>query len=72
MCKIHWFDKLSFILVILGALNFGFIAITNINLFSYLAFGMPIILRAIYLLIAISAIDLLSLLFRSNLISKKN
>ena len=70
MCKINWFDKLSFILVIIGSLNFVVIAITNQNLFTYLAFGTPIILRGIYLLIAISAIDLISLLFRSNLLVK--
>ncbi|MGL5150154.1 MAG: DUF378 domain-containing protein [Clostridium sp.] len=68
MCKINIFDKIAFLLVIIGALNLGVIALTNQNLFAIIACGIPIILRGIYLLIAISAIDLISLLFRSNIV----
>ncbi|MGL4774187.1 MAG: DUF378 domain-containing protein [Clostridium sp.] len=72
MCKINIFDKISFVLVIIAALNLGVIALTNQNLFSLLAFGVPVILRGIYLLIAVAAIDLISLLFRSNIVFFKN
>ena len=71
MCKINILDKLSFILVIIGALNWGFIGLLNFNLFTFITCSIPVISRILYILIALSGINLISLLFRSKLISLK-
>ncbi|WP_024614744.1 DUF378 domain-containing protein [Clostridium sp. Ade.TY] len=70
MCKITWLDKLSFLLVLIGALNWGFVGLLNFNLVTFLTFGVPIAARIIYVLVAISGINLITLLFRCNLVKK--
>ncbi|ACD51832.1 DUF378 domain-containing protein [Clostridium botulinum] len=74
MYKLNIFDKISFILVILGAFNWGLIGLLNINLVTILSFGIPIIQRIIYIIIFLSSLNLLSLLFKcdSNLSKKVN
>ncbi|NFL58790.1 DUF378 domain-containing protein [Clostridium botulinum] len=74
MYKLNIFDKISFILVILGAFNWGLIGLLNINLVTTLSFGIPIIQRIIYIIILLSSLNLLSLLFKcdSNLSKKVN
>ncbi|NFH88876.1 DUF378 domain-containing protein [Clostridium botulinum] len=74
MYKLNIFDKISFILVILGAFNWGLIGLLNINLVTILSFGVPIIQRIIYIIIFLSSLNLLSLLFKcdSNLSKKVN
>ncbi|HBJ1655991.1 TPA: DUF378 domain-containing protein, partial [Clostridium botulinum] len=64
MYKLNIFDKISFILVILGAFNWGLIGLLNINLVTILSFGIPIIQRIIYIIIFLSSLNLLSLLFK--------
>ncbi|MGL4571915.1 MAG: DUF378 domain-containing protein [Clostridium sp.] len=71
MCKLNIFDKLSFLLVIIGSLNWGLIGLLNFNLVTSLSFGFGMISRIVYVLIAISSINLISLLFRCKLISLK-
>ena len=68
MFKLNIFDKISFFTVILGAINWGFIGLLNINLLYILTGGISIILRVVYILILISAINLLYLLFKANII----
>ncbi len=50
MYKLNIFDKISFILVILGAFNWGLIGLLNINLVTILSFGIPIIQRIMYII----------------------
>ena len=69
MCKLSTFDKFSAIVVLLGSLTWGIIGIFNINILSVLCGGSPTILRMIYILILICAIDLISLIFRCNTIT---
>lgn len=68
MCKLSTFDKFSAILVLLGSLTWGIIGIFNVNILFVLSGGSPIILRIIYILILICAIDLISLIFRCNIV----
>ncbi|AIY81634.1 DUF378 domain-containing protein [Clostridium botulinum] len=74
MYKLNIFDKISFILVILGALNWGLIGLLNINLVTIFSFGIPIVQRIIYIIIFLSALNLIALLFKcdSNLNKKFN
>ena len=72
MCKLNFFDKLSVFLVLISALNWGSIGLFNINfLFTFLG-DSTIILRCIYILILICALDLISLPFRCNIFKSLN
>lgn len=71
MCKLNLLDKLSFILVIIGAINWGLIGLLNFNLVTLFSFGTTIIPRLIYIIIAISGINLITLIFRCKIISFK-
>ncbi|MBS6886316.1 DUF378 domain-containing protein [Clostridium paraputrificum] len=64
MCKLNIFDKISFLISLLGGLNYGILALININIFYILSFGSALILRLFYFLIFLSSIDLISLVFR--------
>lgn len=64
MCKITLIDKISFILVIIGAINWGLIGLLNVNIISILV-GVSIFLqRLIYILIFAGSIDLIFLIFK--------
>lgn len=64
MCKLNIFDKISFLISLLGGFNYGILALININIFYMLSFGSALILRIFYFLIFLSSIDLISLIFR--------
>ncbi|MBW6409715.1 DUF378 domain-containing protein [Clostridium weizhouense] len=68
MCKLNLFDKISFILVIIGAFNWGLIGLLNVNLVNIVSLGFPLIQRIIYVIIFLSSLNLISLIFRCNLI----
>ncbi|KAJ52529.1 hypothetical protein BD780_001846 [Clostridium tetanomorphum] len=71
MYKFNLFDKLSFILVIIGAINWGLLGLFNFNLVSAI-FGEPanFLSRIIYILIGISGVYLILLLLRIKKYSK--
>jgi len=60
-------DKIALTLLIIGGINWGLVGIFNFDLVAWL-FGCTdsIISRAIYIIVAISAIWCISLLFRSD------
>lgn len=60
MYKCSIFDKISFILVIIGALVWGIYGILGINIVN-LIFGsfMPVLERVIYILVGIAGINLI-------------
>lgn len=66
MCKISLLDKISFILVLLGAINWGLIGLLSINLVSVIVAGSVILQRLVYIIIFAAAIDLILLIFRCN------
>ena len=72
MCKINLLDKISFILVLLGAINWGLIGILSLNLVSLLVSGSIILQRLIYTTIFAAAIDLIILVFKCNLFDINN
>lgn len=57
MFKINLFDKISFLLVIIGAIAWGFIGLLNINIIPALI-G-QFLARIIYILVFISALNLI-------------
>ena len=72
MCKLNFFDKLSAILVLLGAFNSGGIGLFSTNIIASLVGNNVIIFRILYILILVGAIDLISLLFRCNIFKTIN
>ncbi|WP_294392140.1 DUF378 domain-containing protein [uncultured Clostridium sp.] len=72
MCKLNIFDKLSFLLVLIGSLNWGTIGLLDFNFINFLCMGIPTIERLIYIIVCVAAINLISLLFRCNIINLEN
>lgn len=66
MYKLKLIDKISLILVIIGAINWGLIGLFNFNLVSALL-GQPanLIGRIIYIIIGVAGIDMLMLLVKT-------
>ena len=60
-------DKIALVLMIIGGLNWGLVGIFQFDLVSWL-FGGPdaFLSRAVYILVAISALWCITLLFRSD------
>ncbi len=65
MYKFNIIDKISTILVIIGAINWGLIGLFNFNLIS-LVFGEPanFIGRIIYILVGVGGLDMIFLLLK--------
>ena len=63
MCKISFLDKLSFILVIIGALNWGLFGLLNIDLIHRVFSFSEILVRAIYIFVGLAAINLIRFLY---------
>ena len=60
-------DNIALTLLIIGGINWGLVGIFNFDLVAWLFGGTDsIISRAIYIIVAISAIWCISLLFRSD------
>ncbi len=68
MCKLNFFDKLSAVLVLLGAIICGAIGLFTTIVIASLVGNNVIIFRVIYILILIGAIDLISLIFRCDIL----
>ena len=66
MFKLSIIDKISFLLVIFGALNWGIIGLFNLNFVSLLVAGSIILQKIIYILIFVSSLDLIYLVFKCN------
>lgn len=66
-------DRLSMILVIIGALNWGSIGLFQFDIVSWIFGGQGAILsRIIYTVIALAGVWCISLLFRENALSEKD
>ena len=72
MCKLNIFDKLSFLLIFIGSLNWGTIGLFDLNLVNVISLNSSLIERVIYILIFFAALNLVILLFRCNLIVDDN
>ncbi len=68
MYKLTMIDKLSFIFVLIGALNWGLLGLLNFNLVSFIFGSVPFLARAIYILVGLSAANIIVFIFRN----KKN
>ena len=66
MCKISLIDKVSFILVLVSAINLGFIGLFDIDILGFFTANSALLQRLVYILIFVSAIDLIVLLYKCN------
>ncbi len=67
MYKLNIVDKLSLMLIFIGAINWGTIGLFRLNLLNILLFSNSKLERIMYIIIFLGALDLISLLFRCNL-----
>ncbi|MEG0979174.1 MAG: DUF378 domain-containing protein [Oscillospiraceae bacterium] len=66
-------DKISLILVIIGAINWGSVGLFQFDIVAWLFGGQAAILsRIIYTVVALAGIWCLSLLFRTNEVLESN
>ena len=72
MCKLNIFDKLSFLLVFIGSVNWGTIGLLDLNLVNLVCLNNSLIERVIYMIIFFAALDLVILLFRCHSIVYDN
>ncbi|MBU3093322.1 DUF378 domain-containing protein [Clostridium sp. CM028] len=68
MYKLSIIDKLSFVFVLIGALNWGLLGLLNVNLVSLIFGFVPFLARAIYILVGLSAVNIIVFIARN----KKN
>lgn len=65
-------DKISLVLVVIGALNWGSIGLFQFDIVAWLFGGQAaVISRIVYTLVALAGIWCLSLLFRTNEVIEK-
>lgn len=64
MFKLSMIDKISFLLVIIGSINWGIIGLFNLNLVSLIVGGSIILQKIIYITIFVAALDLIYLVFK--------
>lgn len=66
MYKLSIFDKMSFILVIIGALNWGLVGLFNLDLVEALLGGkLQLITRVIYILNGVAGINMALFLIKA-------
>ncbi|GIM27781.1 hypothetical protein CPJCM30710_04470 [Clostridium polyendosporum] len=69
MYKLNSIDKLSFLLVIIGAINWGLIGLFNLNVVRVISFNSYAFERIIYILVFASSINLIALIIKSKAIN---
>jgi len=63
MVKVSLLDKLSLLLVVLGAINWGLIGLLNFNLIHFLFSFLPILARIVYILVGFAGINLVRFIY---------
>lgn len=64
MYKFSLLDKVSLILVVIGALDWGLVGLFNFDIISALFGSAMVIARIIYILVGVAGIDMLLLIIR--------
>ena len=65
MYKLSIIDKLSFIFVLAGALNWGLLGLLNFNLVYFIFKSVPFLVNAIYILVGLSAVNIIIFILRN-------
>ncbi|MFU0823861.1 DUF378 domain-containing protein [Clostridium sp.] len=70
MYKLSLIDKISLLVIIIGAINWGLIGLFNFNLVKFIFGAIPLLQRIIYIVIGLSGIN--ALLFIKKVSVDKN
>ncbi|SHK34682.1 hypothetical protein SAMN02745163_03644 [Clostridium cavendishii DSM 21758] len=70
MYKINIWDKISFILVSIGALNWGLIGLLRFNLVKFASFGSSFVETILYILVFAAGIELVTVVLRSKFLNR--
>jgi uncharacterized membrane protein YuzA (DUF378 family) len=65
MYKLSIIDKLSFIFVLVGALNWGLLGLLNFNLVYFIFKSVPFLVNALYILVGLSAVNIIVFILRN-------
>jgi uncharacterized membrane protein YuzA (DUF378 family) len=66
MCNISLLDKMSFVLVIIGAINWGIFGLFNFDLVHFIFSFSDMLVRAIYILVGLAGVNLIRFLYCLN------
>ncbi len=66
MCKISLLDKISFVLVIIGAINWGIFGLFHFDLVHFIFSFSDMLVRAIYILVGLAGINMIRFLYCLN------
>ncbi len=66
MCKISLLDKISFVLVIIGAINWGIFGLFSFDLVHFIFSFSDMLVRAIYILVGLAGINMIRFLYCLN------
>ncbi len=66
MYKLSLVDKISFLLILIGAINWGLIGLFNFNLVNSIFGFIPIVERLIYILVGLAALNSILFIKKTN------
>lgn len=66
MYKLSLVDKISFLLMLIGAINWGLIGLFNFNLVNSIFGFVPIVERLIYILVGLAALNSILFIKKTN------
>lgn len=69
MCKLNIFDKLSFLFLLIGSIDYGLMGLVNINILNFIFMGIPIFEKIFSFLVCLSAFNLILLIFRCDIVN---
>ena len=64
-----WLNMTTFLLVVVGALNWGLVGLFNLNLVSLLFGGMPFLVTLVYVLVGLSCVYVL-VMYKDGMVTK--
>jgi len=71
MYKFGLLDKITFILVLAGALNWGLVGIANFDLVNAAFGSIPLLQRILYVLIGMAGLNIILLMFKAKVFGFK-
>ena len=71
MYKFNLLDKITFILVLIGALNWGLVGLGNFDLVNSVFGFIPLVQKIIYVLIGLAGLNIILLMFKAKVFGFK-
>jgi uncharacterized membrane protein YuzA (DUF378 family) len=71
MYKFTLLDKITFILVLVGAINWGLVGIGNFDIIDFAFSSIPLVQRILYVIIGIAGLNIVLLLFKAKVFGFK-